>query len=51
MCLAYSTLSFTLFFLRMGHDDIFLAIKKENSSFFTVHRFPVRTLCCEPAYS
>lgn len=34
MCLAYSAQSFTLFFSRMGEDDIFLAIKKENSSFF-----------------
>lgn len=34
MCLACSTQSFTLFFSRMGRDDIFLAIKKENSGFF-----------------
>lgn len=34
MGLVYSARSFTLFFSRMGWDDIFLAIKKENSGFF-----------------
>lgn len=38
MCLAYSAQSFTLFFPRMGWDDIFLAIEKENSGFFHCSR-------------